>query len=101
MDTRDGYVCIRNSQLLSGRIGKGLLGGDKGGLFSTLAARYSPAVAGLLLLQHTVVRARCSCMCAVSAHAVSGTHVACMQGLVFCMYCGAGLRCSSMRCNQH
>lgn len=67
MDSRDGYVCIRNSQLLSGRIGKGLLGGDKGGLFSTLAARYSPAVAGLLLLWHTVVRARCSCMCAVFA----------------------------------
>lgn len=49
MDARDGYVCIRNSELLSGRIGKGLLGGDKGGLFSILAARYSPAVAGLLL----------------------------------------------------
>jgi DNA-directed RNA polymerase III subunit RPC1 len=49
MDTRDGYVCIRNSELISGRIGKGLLGGSKGGLFGTLAARYSPAVAGALL----------------------------------------------------
>ena len=47
MDTRDGYVCIRNSELISGRIGKGLLGGSKGGLFGTLAARYSPAVAGV------------------------------------------------------
>jgi DNA-directed RNA polymerase III subunit RPC1 len=43
---RDGYVCIVNSDLLAGRIGKGLLGGGKGGLFSVLAARYSPAVAG-------------------------------------------------------
>jgi DNA-directed RNA polymerase III subunit RPC1 len=46
MDARDGFVCIQNSELISGRIGKGLLGGSKGGLFGTLAARYSPTVAG-------------------------------------------------------
>jgi hypothetical protein len=45
----DGFVCIRNSELVSGRIGKGLLGGAKRGLFGTLAARYSPAAAGALL----------------------------------------------------
>ena len=42
----DGYVCIINSELVSGRIGKGLLGGAKSGLFGTLAARYSAHVAG-------------------------------------------------------
>jgi DNA-directed RNA polymerase III subunit RPC1 len=45
---KDGYVCIINSELVSGRIGKGLLGGSKGGLFGVMTARYSPAVAGAL-----------------------------------------------------
>ena len=42
----DGFVCIVNSELVCGRAGKALLGGDKSGLFSVLAARASPAVAG-------------------------------------------------------
>lgn len=54
MDTRDGYVCIRNSELISGRIGKGLLGDAKGGLFGTLAARCAPAVAGMVLCVHVL-----------------------------------------------
>lgn len=47
MCAKDGYVCIINSELVSGRIGKGLLGGSKTGLFGTLAARYSAHVAGV------------------------------------------------------
>jgi DNA-directed RNA polymerase III subunit RPC1 len=43
---KDGFVSIINSDLISGRIGKKVLGGDKAGLFSVLAARYSPAAAG-------------------------------------------------------
>jgi DNA-directed RNA polymerase III subunit RPC1 len=47
---KDGYVSIVNSELVSGRIGKGLLGGAKDGLFGTLAARYSAKVAGSIPL---------------------------------------------------
>jgi len=39
----DGYVCFRNSELICGRLGKSTLGnGNKAGLFSTLAADFSP-----------------------------------------------------------
>lgn len=51
---KDGYVCIHNSDLICGQIGKGLLGGAKGGLFSVMAARYSAAVAGALLPLQTL-----------------------------------------------
>ena len=34
MDPADGYICFRNSQLVSGRLGKVTLGGgNKSGLF--------------------------------------------------------------------
>ena len=46
MCPKDGFVAIVNSELISGRVGKALLGGSKAGLFSMLAARYSPATAG-------------------------------------------------------
>lgn len=42
----DGYVCFRNSELLTGRLGKGVLGsGSKTGLFYVLCSDYSPEVA--------------------------------------------------------
>jgi DNA-directed RNA polymerase III subunit RPC1 len=41
----DGYVAFRNSELLCGRLGKGVLGGSKGGLFGTLNSDFSPAAA--------------------------------------------------------
>ena len=46
MDLADGYVCFRNSELLSGRLGKGTLGGgNKSGLFQVLNADYGPGEA--------------------------------------------------------
>ncbi|KAL4534056.1 hypothetical protein Ndes2526B_g07060 [Nannochloris sp. 'desiccata'] len=46
MDDSDGYVCFRNSELLSGRLGKGTLGGgNKSGLFQVLSADYGPGEA--------------------------------------------------------
>ncbi|WIA12568.1 hypothetical protein OEZ85_006229 [Tetradesmus obliquus] len=45
MCPKDGWVCFRNSNLISGRLGKAVLGGNKGGLFGSLAADFSPAVA--------------------------------------------------------
>jgi len=40
------YVCFRNSELLSGRLGKATLGsGNKSGLFYVLSSDYSPSVA--------------------------------------------------------
>jgi hypothetical protein len=45
---KDGFVSVINSDLISGRIGKKVLGGDKAGLFSVMAARYSPTAAGAL-----------------------------------------------------
>lgn len=42
----DGYVCFRNSELLCGRLGKGVLGsGSKVGLFYVLCSDYSAEVA--------------------------------------------------------
>lgn len=55
MCAMDGYVCIINSELISGRIGKSLLGGAKSGLFGTLAARYSAHVAGALSSCHALL----------------------------------------------
>lgn len=45
MCPKDGWVCFRNSNLISGRLGKGVLGGNKGGLFGSLAADFSPHAA--------------------------------------------------------
>ena len=56
---RDGYVAIVNSELVSGRVGKGLLGGGKGALFAVLDARYSSAVAGALPHFATAVHSAC------------------------------------------
>lgn len=39
------YVAFRNSELICGRLGKAVLGGNKGGLFYTLAADCSPDAA--------------------------------------------------------
>ena len=46
MCPRDGYVCFINSELISGRVGKGVLGGHKKGLFGTLNSQYGPHSAG-------------------------------------------------------
>ena len=46
LDISDGYVCFRNSELLSGQLGKGTLGGgNKSGLFQVLASDYGPGEA--------------------------------------------------------
>jgi hypothetical protein len=39
------YVAFRNSELICGRLGKVILGGNKGGLFYTLASDCSPDAA--------------------------------------------------------
>ena len=42
----DGYVCIQNSEVISGRLGKATLGsGNKAGLFYTLNLEYGPQAA--------------------------------------------------------
>lgn len=46
MDLADGYVLFRDSCLLSGRLGKGTLGGgNKSGLFQVLSSDYGPVEA--------------------------------------------------------
>ena len=68
MCPHDGYVCIANSELISGQVGKGLLGGSKGGLFSVMAARYSPAAAGVhshMLVVHDATHASLVCLAVV------------------------------------
>ena len=42
MCAKDGYVVLRNGELLCGRLGKGTLGGSRAGLFAALAADFSP-----------------------------------------------------------
>jgi RNA polymerase Rpb1, domain 3 len=48
MCPRDGFVCFVNSELVSGRLGKGVLGGNKNGLFAALNNQYGPKSAGVL-----------------------------------------------------
>ena len=46
MDAADGWVCFRNSELISGRLGKATLGGgNKEGLFQVLSEDASPEAA--------------------------------------------------------
>ena len=45
MCVMDGYVHFKNGELLSGRVGKGALGGSKAGLFSVLARERGPKTA--------------------------------------------------------
>jgi len=46
MDASDGYVCLRNSEILCGRLGKSTLGGgNKAGLFQVLSSDYGPGEA--------------------------------------------------------
>ena len=55
----DGYVCFRNSELLSGRLGKGVLGsGSKAGLFYVLCTDYSPEVAAVAMNRLAKLSAR-------------------------------------------
>jgi hypothetical protein len=49
MCPKDGWVTFRNSNLISGRLGKAVLGGNKGGLFGSLAADFSPAAAAAVM----------------------------------------------------
>jgi len=59
MDDSDGYVCFRNSELLSGRLGKGTLGGgNKSGLFQVLSADYGPGEAVLAMNRLAKLSAR-------------------------------------------
>lgn len=50
MGIEDAYVTIRNSELLTGRLGKGVLGsGNKAGLFQVLATDFGPEAAALCM----------------------------------------------------
>jgi len=55
----DGYVVFRNSDLICGRLGKSTLGnGNKAGLFSTLAADFSPKVSAVCMNRLAKLSAR-------------------------------------------
>lgn len=57
--TNEGYVCFRNSELLSGRLGKVTLGsGNKAGLFYVLSSDYSPAIASTAMNRLAKLSAR-------------------------------------------
>ncbi len=54
----DGYVAFRNSELMCGRLGKGVLGGSKGGLFGTLNSDFSPMAAAACMSRLAKLSAR-------------------------------------------
>ncbi|GAX79763.1 hypothetical protein CEUSTIGMA_g7204.t1 [Chlamydomonas eustigma] len=58
MCPHDGYVAFRNSDLLCGRLGKGILGGSKGGLFGTLNSDFSPMAAATCMSRLAKMAAR-------------------------------------------
>lgn len=60
MGKEDAYVIIRHSQLLTGRLGKGVLGsGNKAGLFQVLATDFGPEAAALTMGRLAKLAARC------------------------------------------
>ncbi|GIL99158.1 hypothetical protein Vretimale_4372 [Volvox reticuliferus] len=58
MCPNDGWVCFRNSELISGRLGKVVLGGSKSGLFGTLNCDYSPYAAASAMSRLAKMAAR-------------------------------------------
>lgn len=58
MCPKDGWVIFRNSELICGRLGKGVLGGNKGGIFGSLAADFSPAAAAACMTRLSKMSAR-------------------------------------------
>ncbi|GBF92585.1 DNA-directed RNA polymerase III subunit [Raphidocelis subcapitata] len=58
MCPKDGYVSFRNSELICGRLGKVILGGNKGGLFYTLAADCGPDTAAEVMSRLAKLSAR-------------------------------------------
>jgi len=56
MCPRDGHVSFVNSELVSGRIGKGVLGGNKKGLFGTLNSQYGPLAAGARVWERSICK---------------------------------------------
>lgn len=58
MCARDGYVCFINSELVSGRVGKGVLGGKKTGLFGTLQSLYGAEASGIVMTRLSKLSAR-------------------------------------------
>eukprot|EP00879_Flechtneria_rotunda_P010750 GHRR01011232.1.p1 GENE.GHRR01011232.1~~GHRR01011232.1.p1 ORF type:complete len:546 (+),score=206.34 GHRR01011232.1:3389-5026(+) len=58
MCPKDGWVMFRNSNLICGRLGKGILGGAKGGLFGILAADFSPQAAAAAMSRLAKMSAR-------------------------------------------
>eukprot|EP00899_Mesostigma_viride_P025365 jgi/Mesvir1/6012/Mv00758-RA.2 len=55
----DGFVCFRNSELISGQVGKGTLGADnKAGLFATLLRDYSAQAAACCMNRLAKMSAR-------------------------------------------
>ncbi|KAG2499255.1 hypothetical protein HYH03_002834 [Edaphochlamys debaryana] len=58
MCPNDGWVCFRNSELISGRLGKVILGGSKSGLFGTLNCDYSPYAAASAMSRLAKLAAR-------------------------------------------
>ncbi|GLC35764.1 hypothetical protein PLESTM_000363300 [Pleodorina starrii] len=58
MCPNDGWVCFRNSELISGRLGKVVLGASKSGLFGTLNCDYSPYAAASAMSRLAKMAAR-------------------------------------------
>ena len=58
MCPNDGFVVFRNSELMCGNLGKGILGGSKSGLFYTLVRDYSEADASLVMNRMTKITTR-------------------------------------------
>ncbi|CAI9105246.1 OLC1v1004130C1 [Oldenlandia corymbosa var. corymbosa] len=59
MCPNDGYVCFRNSELISGQLGKATLGnGNKDGLYSVLLRDYSPHGASVCMNRLAKLSAR-------------------------------------------
>ncbi|KAG9397068.1 RNA polymerase Rpb1 domain 5 [Carpediemonas membranifera] len=55
MCLQDGYVVVRDSDLLAGSLGKGVLGGSKDSIFYNLIRTYGPETAAILMLQVTKI----------------------------------------------
>ncbi|KAL1546842.1 DNA-directed RNA polymerase III subunit 1 [Salvia divinorum] len=59
MCSKDGFVCIRNSELISGQLGKATLGnGNKDGIYSVLLRDYGPHAAATCMNRMAKLSAR-------------------------------------------
>ena len=58
LDMADGYVCIKNSEHISGNMGKATLGGSKEGLIYSLVMDNSRYVASMMMSRFSKLSAR-------------------------------------------